>query len=79
MNNKTQFTNYNSPLLRLAAEGNTTYPLGDKAMVFDYGANNTVRIVMNSYYQSAHPMHLHGHTFVGITFKNKHGSRVKKY
>ncbi|KAI0415068.1 multicopper oxidase [Xylaria grammica] len=62
MNNVTQYTNYNSPLLLEAYKGNFTFP-DPKANVYDFGANKTVRIVLNTVYQSAHPMHLHGHSF----------------
>ncbi|KAH7394735.1 Cupredoxin [Pyrenochaeta sp. MPI-SDFR-AT-0127] len=31
--------------------------------VYNFGTNKTIRIVLNTIYQSAHPMHLHGHSF----------------
>ena len=68
LNNITQYTDYNEPLLRLAAQGKEAYPLGSEANVYNFGANHTVRIVMNNYYRSAHPMHLHGHTFVSLSY-----------
>ncbi|KAH6717434.1 Cupredoxin [Leptodontidium sp. MPI-SDFR-AT-0119] len=62
MNNKTQYTDYNAPVLLEAAKGNTTFP-GPLSNVYNFGTNKTVRIVLNTVYQSAHPMHLHGHSF----------------
>ena len=62
MNNRTQRTNYNQPLLLEAAQGNTSFP--DDWNVYNFGTNRTIRIVLNTVYQSAHPMHLHGHAFV---------------
>ncbi|KAH7052136.1 multicopper oxidase-domain-containing protein [Macrophomina phaseolina] len=61
MNNRTQRTNYNEPVLLLANQGNSTFP--DEWNVYDFGRNKTIRIVLNTVYQSAHPMHLHGHSF----------------
>ncbi|KAH9875831.1 hypothetical protein IAQ61_003296 [Plenodomus lingam] len=61
MNNRTQRSNYHRPLLLEAAQGNTTIP--DEWNVYNFGSNRTVRIVLNTVYQSAHPMHLHGHAF----------------
>jgi FtsP/CotA-like multicopper oxidase with cupredoxin domain len=62
MNNVTQYTNYNAPVMLQAYEGNFSFPSPD-ANVFNFGTNRTVRIVLNTVYQSAHPMHLHGHSF----------------
>ncbi|KHN94902.1 laccase-1 precursor [Metarhizium album ARSEF 1941] len=62
MNNRTQYTDYNRPLMLEAYKGNFTFP-DPKANVYDFGTNRTVRIVLNTIYQSAHPMHLHGHNF----------------
>ncbi|KAF2138179.1 multicopper oxidase [Aplosporella prunicola CBS 121167] len=61
MNNRTQRTNYNEPVLLLADQGNSSFP--SDWNVYDFGANRTIRIVLNTVYQSAHPMHLHGHSF----------------
>jgi FtsP/CotA-like multicopper oxidase with cupredoxin domain len=62
MNNATQFTDYNHPLLLEAYKGNFSFP-DPRANVYNFGTNKTVRIVLNTVYQSAHPMHLHGHNF----------------
>ncbi|PSR80685.1 Cupredoxin [Coniella lustricola] len=62
MNNRTQYTDYNMPALRQVAEGNDTFP-GVAANVYNWGTNKTVRIVVNTVYQSAHPWHMHGHDF----------------
>lgn len=64
MNNRTQRTNYHWPLLLEAAQGNTSLP--EEWNVYDFGSNKTVRIVLNTVYQSGHPMHLHGHGFVSL-------------
>ncbi|KAF3761909.1 hypothetical protein M406DRAFT_266287 [Cryphonectria parasitica EP155] len=62
MNNKTQYTDYNAPAMLQAAQGNYSFPEPD-ANVYNFGTNKTVRIVLNTVYQSAHPMHLHGQSF----------------
>lgn len=67
MNNRTQRANYNRPLLLEAAQGNTSFP--EEWNVYDFGSNRTIRIVLNTIYQSAHPMHLHGHSFVSPLHK----------
>ena len=64
MNNQTQRANYNDPLLLLANQQNFSYPLDPEWNVYNFGSNKSIRIVMNNKYQSAHPMHLHGHAFV---------------
>ncbi|KAI0602878.1 multicopper oxidase [Biscogniauxia sp. FL1348] len=62
MNNATQYTDYNHPVMLEAYRGNFSFP-DPRANVYDFGSNRTVRIVLNTVYQSAHPMHLHGHNF----------------
>lgn len=64
LNNQTQRANYNDPLLLLAHQKNFSYPLDPEWNVYNFGRYRSIRIVMNNKYQSAHPMHLHGHTFV---------------
>lgn len=63
MNNQTQRANYNDPILLLANQHNFSYP-DPEWNVYNVGTNKTIRIVMNNKYQSAHPMHFHGHNFV---------------
>ncbi|KAI2464697.1 Cupredoxin [Annulohypoxylon bovei var. microspora] len=62
MNNRTQYTDYNAPILLEASRHNWTFP-GAEANVYNFGSNRTVRIVLNTVYQAVHPMHLHGHSF----------------
>jgi hypothetical protein len=62
MNNRTERTDYNSPLLPLAAANSLTN-LDPEWNVYDFGLNKTVRIVLNTDYVAAHPMHIHGHSF----------------
>ncbi|KAL2158728.1 hypothetical protein VTH06DRAFT_4210 [Thermothelomyces fergusii] len=62
MNNVTQFTNYHHPVLLQAFHQNFTFT-DPMANVYNFGTNKTVRIVLNTVYQSAHPMHIHGHAF----------------
>ncbi|KAI2627257.1 multicopper oxidase [Hypomontagnella submonticulosa] len=62
MNNRTQYTDYNTPVLLEANRGNWTFP-DPKANVYNFGTNRTVRIVMNTVYQAVHPMHIHGTDF----------------
>ncbi|CAG7927995.1 unnamed protein product [Penicillium olsonii] len=66
MNNRTQRTDYNKPILLLANNGNFSYP-DPEWNVYDFGSSKTIRIVLNTVYQSAHPMHLHGHSFQVIS------------
>lgn len=63
MNNQTQRADYNDPILLLANQKNFSYP-DPEWNVYNVGSNKTIRIVMNNKYQSAHPMHFHGHNFV---------------
>ncbi|GME49048.1 unnamed protein product [Neofusicoccum parvum] len=62
MNNISQWTNYNDPVLSLANQKNFSYP-NPKWNVYNMGGSKTVRIVLNTNYESPHPMHLHGHSF----------------
>ncbi|KZF20183.1 multicopper oxidase [Xylona heveae TC161] len=66
INNRTQYTDYNDPVLMLANQGNFSYP-DPEWMVWNMGKSKTVRIVMNTVYQSPHPMHLHGHSFAVLS------------
>ncbi|KAI9768079.1 MAG: hypothetical protein M1840_005113 [Geoglossum simile] len=58
-NGQTYRANYNNPLLLLANEKNYTFD--PDWSVYNFGSNKTIRIVINNKYQSAHPMHMHGH------------------
>lgn len=62
MNNVTQYTDYNAPVLLQAYQQNFSFP-DPKANVYDFGSNKTVRIVVNTNIAAPHPMHLHGHAF----------------
>ncbi|MCJ1319188.1 hypothetical protein MMC15_004521 [Xylographa vitiligo] len=53
--------NYNYPLLLLAQEKNTSYPMDPEWNVYNFGSNGTVRLVVNNNSTISHPMHLHGH------------------
>lgn len=64
MNNITERANYSDPILLLANQRNFSYPEDPQWNVYNFGSNKTVRIVMNNKYQSPHPMHLHGHSYV---------------
>ena len=63
MNGQSFRGDFNNPVLRLAAEGNTSYPLDPQWNVYDFGSNESVRIVFNNNLTFAHPMHLHGQQF----------------
>ena len=56
-------TNYNSPILLLANQGNTSYPYSPEWNVYNFGSNSSVRIILKNTYPMQHPMHLHGHNF----------------
>ncbi|KAL9622747.1 MAG: hypothetical protein Q9160_002865 [Pyrenula sp. 1 TL-2023] len=54
--------NYNSPVLFLAQQGNTTYPFDPQWNVVNLGQNTaSYRFVTYNRSPRPHPMHLHGH------------------
>ncbi|KAL8837336.1 MAG: hypothetical protein Q9176_005754 [Flavoplaca citrina] len=55
--------NYNSPVLLLAAAGNTSYPDSPQWAVQNFGSNSSVRLIIRNHFGANHPMHLHGHNF----------------
>ncbi|KAL8876324.1 MAG: hypothetical protein Q9198_005459, partial [Flavoplaca austrocitrina] len=55
--------NFNSPVLLLAAAGNTSYPYSPQWAVQNFGTNSSVRLVIRNHIGANHPMHLHGHNF----------------
>ena len=61
MNNSTFRANYNNPLLLLANQGNTTYPMDPQWNVYNFGKSKSIRIIVKNTFPAAHPMHLHGH------------------
>ncbi|KAI1312034.1 putative multicopper oxidase [Xylaria venustula] len=74
MNNQTFRGNYNMPILKLAGEGNFSYPDSPEWNVYSTGDSKVVRIVWENqkvdksnpaFYNLtfAHPLHLHGHDF----------------
>ncbi|KAI1176520.1 multicopper oxidase [Nemania sp. FL0916] len=69
MNNVTEYTDYTNPLLLQVSKRGAPYNSSSllqkngHSNLYDFGTNKTVRIVLNTVYQSAHPMHLHGHNF----------------
>ncbi|MCJ1347713.1 hypothetical protein MMC31_005942 [Peltigera leucophlebia] len=63
MNESSFRANYNHPILLLANLGNTSYPFDPQWNVYNFGNNNSVRIVVENHSGAAHPMHLHGHNF----------------
>ena len=63
MNNESFRANYDHPILLLANLGNTSYPYDPQWNVYNFGNNNSVRIIVKNEIPAAHPMHLHGHNF----------------
>ena len=63
MNESSFRANYNHPILLLANQGNTSYPFDPQWNVYNFGNNNSVRIIIENSSGAAHPMHLHGHNF----------------
>ncbi|KAL9083606.1 MAG: hypothetical protein Q9159_005677 [Coniocarpon cinnabarinum] len=65
MNNRTQIIDYSEPVLPLVHNGTDPNTLPPIWNVYDYDGkkDTTVRIILNNKYQSAHPMHIHGHDF----------------
>ena len=63
MNGESFRANYDHPILLLANLGNTSYPYDPQWNVYNFGNNNSVRIILKNEIPAAHPMHLHGHNF----------------
>ncbi|KAL9046399.1 MAG: hypothetical protein Q9214_000758, partial [Letrouitia sp. 1 TL-2023] len=52
------------PILMLSNMGNNSYPYDPQWNVYNFGSNNSVRIIVKNHLPFAsHPMHLHGHNF----------------
>lgn len=63
MNGSSFRANYDHPILLLANGGNVSYPFDPQWNVYNFGTNNSVRIIIENHTGAAHPMHLHGHNF----------------
>ena len=63
MNGESFRANYDHPILLLANLGNTSYPFDPQWNVYNFGNNNSVRLIVKNEIPAAHPMHLHGHNF----------------
>lgn len=62
--NKSAFrANFNNPILLLSNTGNNSYPDDPQWNVYNFGSNDSIRIVFNNSNPRTHPMHLHGHNF----------------
>ena len=57
--------NYNDPNLLRAVAGNLSFPTNQN--VYNFGANETVRLVVYNHFPASHPMHLHGHNMYILT------------
>jgi FtsP/CotA-like multicopper oxidase with cupredoxin domain len=55
--------NYNTPLYLLSRVGNTSYPDSPNLNTFNFGSNESVRLVISNTFEMQHPMHLHGHNY----------------
>ncbi|KAL6716768.1 hypothetical protein ACLMJK_006336 [Lecanora helva] len=67
MNNSTFHANYDHPILNLTYNGNTSYPDDPQWNVYNFGSNDTVRLILRNHIandHASHPMHLHGHNFL---------------
>lgn len=60
MNNSSFRANYNYPLLNLTYSGNYSYPYDPEWNVYNFGNNETIRIVFQNNLPFGHPMHVHG-------------------
>ncbi|KAB8360960.1 hypothetical protein FH972_024692 [Carpinus fangiana] len=58
MNGSSFRGNYNEPVLRLLQVGDTNY--GQQSNIYDFGTNESVRIVVQNHVPFTHPMHIHG-------------------
>lgn len=61
MNGQSFRANHNKPLLKLAHEGNTSYPFDPHWNVYNFGSNKTIRVIVKNNFAVPHPMHMHGH------------------
>ena len=62
MVNGSQFeVNYNTPILNAESQGERTFPVTRN--VFNFGSNDTVRLIVKNAFPQTHPMHMHGHNF----------------
>ena len=61
-NNSSFHGDYNAPVLLLAAANNISYP-DPEWNVYNYGSNNSMRIILTNPTANHHPMHLHGHNY----------------
>lgn len=79
LNNQTARVNYNDPILRLANEGNFSYPMDPDWNILDTGNSSVVRLVWENQkidpsdpnffnLTFAHPLHLHGHDYQVLSF-----------
>lgn len=64
MNDSSFRVDYNAPVLLLSKNGNDSYPYNPEWNVYNFGSNSSIRIVLTNDNGIAHPMHLHGHTFL---------------
>lgn len=71
INRQTFRANYNFPILNLTYNGNTSYPDDPQWNVYNFGSNETVRIVWKNYVPFGHPMHVHGQNMY-IVDEGKH-------
>lgn len=60
MNGQTFRANYNHPLLNLTYNGNISYPDDPQWNVYNFGDNETIRIIFENNVPFGHPMHVHG-------------------
>jgi hypothetical protein len=58
MNGSSFRANYNTPVLDLLHSGNSSY--GPRSNVYEFGANESIRIIVQNHVPFAHPMHIHG-------------------
>jgi len=67
MNNQAFRGNYDNPILLLSKLGNTSYPEDPEWNVYNFGSNQSARLIINNPPIAGqlfdHPMHLHGHNF----------------
>lgn len=63
INNSTFRANYNRPILKLAADGDASYRNVPEGNIYNFGSNETVRMIVYNHAPFVHPMHLHGHNY----------------
>ena len=64
MNESTFRANFSDPVLYRAAANDPTFEYPPQWNVYNFGAAESVRVIVNNYSPHGHPMHMHGHNYM---------------